>query len=88
MPGRTHVYEEAANREGGLAYTKKKRKKKTADVPATTVTKRMMDISHLAGVDRLESVIRCRKLGFRRLGRYQTAVGRYRPGIQKRDRDK
>lgn len=89
MPGRTHVYEEAANREGELACTKKKtKKKKTADVPATTVTKRMMGISHLAGVDRLESVIRGRKLGFRRLGRYQTAVGRYRPGIQVRNRDK
>lgn len=58
MPGRTHVYEEAANRKGELAYTKKKAKKKTADVPATTVTKRMMGISHLAGVNRLESVIR------------------------------
>ena len=62
-------------------------RKRKKDVPVTTVTKLVMDISHLARVDRLKSVVRRRKLGFRRLRRYQAAVGRHCPGGRERNRD-
>jgi len=61
MPGRTHVYAEATNRESELAYTKTKGRN-PADSPATTVTKLMMGSSHLCSVDRLEPVVGGREL--------------------------
>ena len=47
----------------------------------------MIDSSYLGSINRLKSVVRRRKLRFRRLRRYQATVGRHCPGRQKRNGD-